>query len=51
MEQAEALAIQTLKQVMEEKISSTNIEVASVTKDQPFHIYSTEQVEELLARV
>ena len=51
MEAAETLALQTLKQVMEEKINSTNIEIAAVTKTEPFHIYSTEQVEALLTRL
>ena len=51
MEQAETLALQTLKQVMEEKINSTNIEIAAVTVDKPFHIYSAEQVEDLLSRL
>jgi 20S proteasome alpha/beta subunit len=51
MEQAETLALQTLKQVMEEKINSTNIEIAAVTTDTPFHIYTTEQVEALLTRL
>ncbi len=51
MEDAETLALQTLKQVMEEKINSTNIEIAAVTKEKPFHIYSAEQVEEMLGRI
>ena len=51
MESAETLALQTLKQVMEEKINSTNIEIAAVTKTAPFRIYSTDEVEALLTRL
>ena len=51
IEAAETLALQTLKQVMEEKINSTNIEIATVTKTSPFHMYTTEEVEALLTRL
>lgn len=51
IEGAETLALQTLKQVMEEKINSTNVEIACVTKAKGFYIYSTEQVEALLTRL
>jgi 20S proteasome subunit alpha 5 len=51
MEAAETLALQTLKQVMEEKINSTNIEIATVTKTTPFRIYTAEEVEALLTRL
>jgi 20S proteasome subunit alpha 5 len=37
-------ALTILKQVMEEKLNSTNVEVAAVTVGQPFHMYSKEQV-------
>ncbi|KAL6053067.1 proteasome component pup2 [Balamuthia mandrillaris] len=49
--EAEKLALQTLKQVMEEKISSTNVEIASVQlKDgKPrFRIYSKDELEAIL---
>jgi 20S proteasome subunit alpha 5 len=51
IEAAETLALQTLKQVMEEKINSTNIEIATVTKTSPFRMYTTEEVEALLTRL
>lgn len=51
LEQASKLALETLKQVMEEKISSTNVEVAAVTVDKPFHLYSKEEVEAIIARL
>uniref|UniRef100_H2ZBG2 Proteasome subunit alpha type n=1 Tax=Ciona savignyi TaxID=51511 RepID=H2ZBG2_CIOSA len=34
-----------LKQVMEEKLTSTNVEVASVTNDKKFHVFTKEEVE------
>jgi len=48
LKEAETLALQTLKQVMEEKISSTNVEIASVAVGQGFRIYSSEELEEVL---
>lgn len=41
-------ALTILKQVMEEKLSSTNVELATVTPEQLFHVCSTEEVEEVL---
>jgi len=48
LKEAEVLALQTLKQVMEEKISSTNVEIASVTPARKFRIYSNEELELVL---
>jgi len=48
LKEAEMLALQTLKQVMEEKISSTNVEIASVAVGKTFRIYSSEELEEVL---
>lgn len=45
---AERLAIKVLKQVMEEKLSATNVQVASVTKISGFQIYSVAQVQALI---
>jgi len=45
------LALQTLKQVMEEKISSTNVEIASVTPDRKFRIYSNEELGQVLTQL
>jgi len=42
----EALVI--LKQVMEEKLSSTNVEVGTVTKDKGFHMFTKDEVEEVI---
>jgi len=48
LKEAETLALRTLKQVMEEKISSTNVEIASVSVHKPFRIYAREELEEVL---
>ena len=34
-----------LKQVMEEKLNSTNVEVATITPDQGYHMFTKEEVE------
>jgi 20S proteasome subunit alpha 5 len=46
LEQAENLALSTLRQVMEEKVNSTNVEVASVRADtKKFHVYSPDELQ------
>jgi len=37
-----------LKQVMEEKLSSTNVEVATITKEKGYHMWSKEELEAFL---
>jgi 20S proteasome subunit alpha 5 len=37
-----------LKQVMEEKLSCTNVEVATITPGQGYHFYTKEEVEEAI---
>jgi 20S proteasome subunit alpha 5 len=37
-----------LKQVMEEKLSSTNVEVMTMTPGQLFHMFVKEEVEEVI---
>lgn len=52
LEEAETLALRTLKQVMEEKLDGTNVEVAAVTKEsKQFKIYSVEELEECIKRL
>ena len=51
LKEAEELALSTLKQVMEEKISTDNIELARVTADKGFHIATAEEVAEVLDRL
>mmetsp|Transcript_13669 Transcript_13669/g.19126 ORF Transcript_13669/g.19126 Transcript_13669/m.19126 type:complete len:245 (-) Transcript_13669:243-977(-) len=49
--EAEELALSTLKQVMEEKISTENVELARVTLDKGFHIADTAEVGKVLDRL
>ena len=49
--EAEDLVLSTLKQVMEEKISTDNIELARVTADKGFHIATAEEVATVLERL
>jgi len=51
LEEAEELALSTLKQVMEEKISVENVELARVTPEKGFHIATMEEVGVVLARL
>jgi len=51
MEEAEDLALKTLKQVMEEKISTENIEMARVVAGKGFHIVTAEEVGVVLNRL
>lgn len=54
LEEAEALALSVLKQVMEEKISSDNVEIACVSEKSgkpQFHIYGKEELEVLIGRL
>ncbi|CAG0914671.1 unnamed protein product [Notodromas monacha] len=50
MTRGEALkqALSILKQVMEEKLSSTNVEVGEVGRDKEFHLLTKEEVEEII---
>ena len=41
--------LKTLKQVMEEKLDSTNVQLASVTKEKGFRIYSDEDMAAVVA--
>jgi 20S proteasome subunit alpha 5 len=47
--EAEKMVIDILKQVMEEKLSSTNVEVARITADAGYHLLSQTEVEALMA--
>jgi len=51
LKEAETLALQTLKQVMEETISATNVEIASVEIGKGFRIYSMEELGAILTRL
>jgi 20S proteasome subunit alpha 5 len=47
--QATKLSLEVLKQVMEEKLNSTNVEVASVTAEHGYHVLTKEEVEAVVA--
>ena len=49
LEEAEVLALSTLKQVMEEKVTATNVDIAKVAPT--WHLYSTEEVQAVLSRL
>ncbi|KAH4069127.1 hypothetical protein HBI80_011380 [Parastagonospora nodorum] len=49
--EAEVLVLKTLKQVMEEKLDSKNVQLASVTKDKGFRIYTDAEMEEVVGRL
>merc|ERR1712154_37086 len=51
LEEAEDLALKTLKQVMEEKISTENIEMARVVAGKGFYIASADEVGVVLNRL
>ncbi|KAI3431557.1 hypothetical protein D9Q98_004606 [Chlorella vulgaris] len=49
LKEAEVLALSTLKQVMEEKVTSTNVDIARVAPK--WHLYSPAEVEEVIGRL
>jgi 20S proteasome subunit alpha 5 len=50
--EAETLAMKTLKQVMEEKLTATNVEIASVSAETgKFTVYSKEALEAVIERI
>ncbi|KAJ1933204.1 proteasome component pup2 [Linderina macrospora] len=49
LQEAETLALKVLKQVMEEKLSSTNIQLAKVTEQGGFQIYTKEELGAVIA--
>lgn len=51
LEELEVLALSTLKQVMEEKISINNIELGRVTPEKGFHIATADEVAKILERL
>ncbi|TQV98761.1 hypothetical protein V2A60_007537 [Cordyceps javanica] len=48
---AETLVLKTLKQVMEEKLDSKNVQLASVTKEKGFRIYTDEEMAAVVERL
>jgi len=51
LEEAEILVLKTLKQAMEEKLDAKNVQLASVTKDKGFRIYTDEEMSEVVGRL
>mmetsp|Transcript_34916 Transcript_34916/g.100294 ORF Transcript_34916/g.100294 Transcript_34916/m.100294 type:complete len:262 (-) Transcript_34916:89-874(-) len=52
LQEAETLALTVLRQVMEERLSKVNIEVATVRVDtKKFRIYSSEELDEVIRRL
>jgi 20S proteasome subunit alpha 5 len=49
LEEAEVLALSTLKQVMEEKVTATNVDIAKVAPT--WHLYTTGEVESVISRL
>eukprot|EP00475_Leptophrys_vorax_P030602 TRINITY_DN46009_c0_g1_i1.p2 TRINITY_DN46009_c0_g1~~TRINITY_DN46009_c0_g1_i1.p2 ORF type:complete len:239 (+),score=30.71 TRINITY_DN46009_c0_g1_i1:202-918(+) len=49
LKEAETLALSTLKQVMEEKISPTNVDIARVAPT--YHLYTKDEVEAVIATI
>ena len=48
LKEAEVLALKILKQVMEEKLDCKNAQLASVTADAGFRVYSDEETDEII---
>ncbi|MEW5311016.1 MAG: hypothetical protein WDW38_002764 [Sanguina aurantia] len=49
LREAEVLALSTLKQVMEEKVTSTNVDIAVVSPK--YHLYTPAEVQEIIGRL
>ena len=49
LEEAEVLALSTLKQVMEEKVTATNVDIGKVAPH--WHLYTAEEVQSVIARL
>lgn len=47
--EAEVLALSTLKQVMEEKVTATNVDISRVAPK--WHLYTPEEVDAVIARL
>ena len=49
LSQAEKLALKVLKEVMEEKLTATNIQLASVTAERGYRLHTKEELETAIA--
>ena len=50
-EEAEILVLKTLRQVMEEKLDAKNVQLASVTREQGFRVYTDEEMKKVVERL
>ncbi|KAL0144274.1 proteasome component PUP2 [Mucor lusitanicus] len=51
LKEAETLALTVLKSVMEEKLNKTNVQIAAVTPEHNFRIYSEEELQGVIDRL
>lgn len=51
LEEAETLVLKTLKQVMEEKLDSKNVQLANVTREKGFRIYTDDEMAAVVRRL
>lgn len=51
LEEATTAALTILKQVMEEKLNSANVEVMTMTPKDFFHMFTKDQVEEVISKL
>ncbi|KAJ8931643.1 hypothetical protein NQ314_015437 [Rhamnusium bicolor] len=51
LEEATTSALTILKQVMEEKLNSSNVEVMTMTPKNFFHMFTKDQVEEVITKL
>jgi len=51
LKEALKVLLNILKQVMEDKLNSTNVELATITKDKGYHLFSKEEVEQLITAI
>lgn len=51
LKEATTSALTILKQVMEEKLNSLNVEVMTMTPDKLFHMFNKDQVEEVISQL
>lgn len=51
LKEAETLALTVLKSVMEEKLNKTNVQIAAVTPEDHFRLYSEEELQSVIDRL
>jgi len=51
LQEAETLSLKVLKQVMEEKLNNTNVQLAAVTPEHGFKIYSEDELQVVIDRL